>query len=146
MKIRFMGKSQIVIGLFLMIMTALSHATSVSANGYGGTQAEAEMSATSALTSKYPNVTGIAVGNCHRPSYGPPWQCTAYGTVSSGGSSSGGSCTIRSVVGYGTTESDAQQATYSIWQLTYPSAPTPGISCTNPSYGPPWQCTATGCI
>lgn len=147
MNIRFFRKRPVVVGIITFALSALVYAGSVSVNGYGGTQSQADTSARNQLISTYPGVTGIAVGNCHRPSYGPPWQCTAYGTTgSSGGSSSGGSCSYESVTGYGGTESQAQQSTYSAWQNTYPSAVTPGLSCSQPSYGPPWQCTATGCV
>ncbi|WP_346838135.1 hypothetical protein [Microbulbifer sp. SAOS-129_SWC] len=115
--------------------------TTVSATGYGTTYTEASVSAKNQLLGQYPTAQNVYVAGCTNPPVGAPWQCTAYGTISTSASSS--SCQVTSITGYGTSQVSAYEATMSQWYSSYSTEP--GINCQPSPVGPPWQCTATGC-
>jgi len=131
MEVRMNNKIISFVAFAVMIMISAAANAATSYTGYGATEAQAKQSVLN-----WANGRSVAI-NCSRPGMGPPWQCT--GTVSSTPTGQ-----YYSVTAYSGTQAHATQAAISRWKSKASSSKTPAVSCKRPSYGPPWQCTASG--
>lgn len=109
-------------------------------SGYGSTESEARTNAYNQAISRGAAPSTIAI-SCQRPSYGPPWLCTAYYSASS---------TVSVTVG-GTTQTEAYNNTYQAMLTAGAKPNTISIYCTANHSGPfhsghgyGWRCTGTG--